>query len=165
MVAFSLGSRIHVHLLLLPLHLLRLAQRNAIFPYTCKNKASFLRTCRLLEAISIVSVHQSLFGQVRKYDLDLSSLARDPFLSSPLGITKTRGIRGGNRTLPIFFQSILSHLERKESASRTHFQTLKKPIRCNSYKKGKILSLFQNYNYAMHPFIQQIFVEQQCPRN
>lgn len=101
--AFSLGSRIHVHLVLLPLHLLRLAWRNANFPSPCKNKASFLRTCRLLEAISIISVHQSLFGQVRKDDLDLSSLARDPFLSSPLGIRKTRGIEEASGLYPYFF--------------------------------------------------------------
>lgn len=72
----ALASRTHVHLVLLTLHLLWLAQRSAIFPYPCKEETSFLKTYRLLEgfspSFSIISMHQTLFGMVRKYNLDFS---------------------------------------------------------------------------------------------
>ena len=70
-------------------------------------------------------MHQTLFRMVRKYKLDFCPLARNPFLSLPLKIRKTRGSRGGIRALPLFFESLplckyISHLERKESASGAH---------------------------------------------
>lgn len=45
--ATALGSRMHVHLVLLSLHLLRLAHRSAFLPNPCKEEASFLNTCKL----------------------------------------------------------------------------------------------------------------------